>query len=231
VATKKTNLELVLNGILAENPIFRLALSMCPAVAMTTTIMNGLMLGVAVFFVQVFSSCTIAIGKNLIHPRIRIPTYVLVIGTWVTVIDMVLAAFFPVAYSAVGIFVKLIVAFAIITMRLEMFACKNTLQTSFWDGFGMGLGFLIGMVVLGAIRELFGMGTLLGYDVLGFKPLLFFVLPVAGFFVVGLLMGFFNYIETIYKQKKLRVIFNERQKSNMPTGGACVSSTTGPVGS
>ena len=231
MATKKTNLELVLNGLLAENPIFRLALSMCPAVAMTTTIKNGLLLGVAVFFVQVASSCTISVAKNLIHPRIRIPTYVLVIGTWVTVIDLTLAAYFPAAYSQVGIFVKLIVAFAIITMRLEMFACKNTLQTSFWDGFGMGMGFLIGMVVISAIRELLGLGTLLGYDILGFKPLLFFVLPIAGFFVVGLMMGFFNYIETVYNQKKLRLIFDERQKNNLPTNSSSASATVGPVGS
>lgn len=231
MATKKTNLELVLNGILDENPIFRLALSMCPAVAMTTTIMNGILLGVAVFFVQVASSCTIAIGKRLVHPRIRIPTYVLVIGTWVTVIDMVLAAYFPVAYSQVGLFVKLIVAFAIITMRLEMFACKNTLTTSFWDGFGMGMGFLIGMVVIGAIRELLGMGTLLGYDIMGFQPLLFFVLPVAGFFVVGLMMGFFNYVENVYKQKRLRTIFHESHKSNMPACNSCASPSVGPVGS
>ncbi|MCP4043430.1 MAG: electron transport complex subunit RsxE [Gammaproteobacteria bacterium] len=225
MATSKSNMELVLTGILDENPIFRLALSMCPAVAITTTVMNGILLGVAVFFVQVASSCTISLAKNYIHPRIRIPSYVLVIATWVTVIDMVLAAYFPVAYSQVGIFVKLIVAFAIITMRLEMFACKNSIQASFWDGFGMGMGFLVGMVLLGLVRELLGMGSILGYDVLGFPPLLFFVLPVAGFFVVGLMMGFFNYIETIYKQRKKRLYINERAKENMP--GTCDSCAGG----
>ncbi len=152
-------MELVVTGILAENPIFRLALSMCPAVAMTTTVMNGLLLGVAVLFVQVASSCTISLVKKFIHPRIRIPSYVLVIATWVSVIDMMLAAYFPAAYAQVGIFVKLIVAFAIITMRLEMFACKNTVTASFWDGFGMGMGFLVGMILLGVIREFFGMGS------------------------------------------------------------------------
>ena len=198
--TTKSNMQLILNGILSENPIFRLALSMCPAVAMTTTVMNGFMMGVAVLFVQVASSSTIAIVKDFIHPRIRIPTYTLVIATWVTVIDMVLAAYMPEAYSKVGIFVKLIVAFAIITMRLEMFASKQPLQASFFDGFGMGLGFLIGMITIGFIRELLGLGTVLGHDVLGFRPLLFFVLPAAGFFVVGLMMGFFNYIETAFQQ-------------------------------
>lgn len=124
------------------------------------------------------------------------------IATWVTVIDLILAAYMPVAYKAMGIFVKLIVAFAIITMRLEVFASKNRLIPSFWDGMGMGFGFLFGMVILGAIRELLGMGTLLGYDVLGFRPLLFFVLPAAGFFLVGFMMAIFNYVETVYNRKK-----------------------------
>ncbi|NNG07277.1 MAG: electron transport complex subunit RsxE [Desulfobacteraceae bacterium] len=202
---KKTNPQLFFNGILAENPIFRLALSMCPAVGITTTVMNGILLGIAVLFVQVFSSCTIAAIKNYIHPRIRIPTYTLTIATWVTVIDLILAAYMPEAYKAMGIFVKLIVAFAIITMRLEMFAAKNPIIPSFWDGFGMGLGFLLGMMTLGVIRELLGSGTLLGYDVLGVRPLLFFVLPAAGFFCVGFMMALFNYVELFFnrmKQKK-----------------------------
>ena len=202
MATDKSNFQLVVNGILNENPIFRLVLSMCPAVGISTTVMNGFLLGIAVLFVQVFSSVTIAIFKNKIHPRIRIPTYTLTIATWVTIIDMVLAAYLPEAYAKMGIFVKLIVAFAIITMRLEMFACKESVPASFWDGFGMGLGFMAGMMALGFVRELLGLGTVLGYDVLGFKPLLFFVLPFAGFFCVGLMMAFFNYIEIRYKRAK-----------------------------
>lgn len=202
MANDKTHLQLVANGILAENPIFKLALSMCPAVGISTTVMNGFMLGVAVLFVQVFSSVTISLFKNVIHPRIRIPTYTLTIATWVTVIDLVLAATLPGAYAKMGIFVKIIVAFAIITMRLEMFACKEKVSDSFWDGLGMGLGFLVGMMTIGVVRELLGSGTILGIDVLGFKPLLFFILPSAGFFVVGLMMAFFNYIEIVYKRSK-----------------------------
>ncbi|MEN8256811.1 MAG: electron transport complex subunit RsxE [Thermodesulfobacteriota bacterium] len=202
MATDKSNFQLITNGILNENPIFRLVLSMCPAVGISTTVMNGLMLGIAVLFVQVFSSVTISIFKNVIHPRIRIPTYTLAIATWVTVIDLVLAAYLPEAYAKMGIFVKLIVAFAIITMRLEMFACKESVNASFWDGIGMGLGFMVGMMAIGFVRELLGLGSLMGYDLLGFKPLLFFVLPSAGFFVVGLMMAFFNYIEIAYKKAK-----------------------------
>jgi len=193
---------LFFNGILSENPIFRLALSMCPAVGISTNVMNGILLGVAVLFVQVFSSCTISAIKNYIHPRIRIPTYTLTIATWVTVIDLVLAAYVPAAYKEMGIFVKLIVAFAIITMRLEMFAAKNPLIPSFWDAVGMGLGFLFGMVTLGAVREILGSGTLLGFDLLGAKPLLFFILPAAGFFVVGFMMAIYNYMDLVFKRMK-----------------------------
>lgn len=175
---------------------------MCPAVGISTTVMNGFLLGVAVLFVQVFSSVTISIFKNKIHPRIRIPTYTLTIATWVTVIDLVLAAYMPGAYAKMGIFVKLIVAFAIITMRLEMFACKESVKDSFADAIGMGLGFMVGMMVIGVVRELLGLGTILGYDILGFKPLLFFILPSAGFFVVGLMMAFFNWLEIEYKRRK-----------------------------
>jgi electron transport complex protein RnfE len=202
VANDKTTLQLLSRGILSENPIFRLALSMCPAVGISTTVMNGVLLGIAVLFVQVFSSVTISIFKNLIHPRIRIPMYTLTIATWVTVIDLVLAAYLPEAYARMGIFVKLIVAFAIITMRLEMFACKEGVKDSFWDAFGMGIGFMVGMMVIGLVRELLGSGAIFGYDILGFKPLLFFILPSAGFFVVGLMMAFFNWIELYYKRSK-----------------------------
>jgi electron transport complex protein RnfE len=189
-------------GILKENPIFKLALSMCPAVGISTSVMNGILLGTAVIFVQVCSSCTISLIRNYIHPKIRIPTYTLTIATWVTVIDLVLAAYVPVAYKAMGMFVRLIVAFAIITMRLEMFASKEPLGKSFWDGLGMGLGFMVGMVTLGFVRELLGSGMILGFDVLGFKPLLFFILPSAGFFVVGLMMAFFNWTEVVYNRRK-----------------------------
>ncbi|MBQ9817584.1 MAG: electron transport complex subunit RsxE [Proteobacteria bacterium] len=194
--------QLVARGLLSQNPVFKLALSMCPAVGMSTSIKTGLMLGVAVLFVQVFSSLTISLFKNWIHPRIRIPTYTLTIATWVTVIDLVLSAAFPAAYAEMGIFIKLIVAFAIITMRLEMFACKETVSDSLFDAVGMGLGFMFGMVTIGFVRELLGSGMVFGYDLLGFKPLLFFILPCAGFFVVGLMMAFFNWIEAKYRDAR-----------------------------
>ncbi|MGB9615791.1 MAG: electron transport complex subunit RsxE [Desulfomonilaceae bacterium] len=189
------NVRLVWNGLIPENPIFRLALSLCPAVAVTTSVKNGLLLGLAVLFVQVFSSCTVTTFKSFIHPRIRIPAYVVVIALWVTVIDMILPVISPDVYKQVALFVKLIVVFAIIISRLELFASKEPFVPSFFDGVGMGLGFTFGLCVTGAIREFFGAGQLFGYDILGFKPLLIMILPAGGFFVIGFIMATFNWLE------------------------------------
>jgi len=186
---------LLLNGIFAENPVFRLALSLCPAVAVTTTVANGIMLGVAVLFVQVASSVTVALTRQWIHPRVRIPIYTIIIAVWVSTIDMVLAGFYPALYAQVGLYVKLIVAFAIIISRLEVFASRMPLIPTFWDGLGMGLGFLFALVVIGAFRELLGSGAILGHAITAEKPLLFFALPAGGFFSIALLMAFFNFVE------------------------------------
>jgi len=187
--------QLVLNGIFAENPVFRLALSLCPAVAVTTTVANGLILGVAVLLVQVLSSATVSLAHGVIHPRVRIPVYTIIIAVWVSAIDMLLAAFVPALYAQVGLYVKLIVAFAIIISRLEVFASRYPLVPSLWDAFGMGMGFLLALVVIGALRELLGNGSLFGVALAPRKPLLFAALPAGGFFTIALLMGFFNWIE------------------------------------
>jgi electron transport complex protein RnfE len=193
---------LLLNGIFAENPVFRLALSLCPAVAVTTTVMNGVMLGVAVLLVQVLSSVTVALVRRGIHPRVRIPVYTIIIAVWVSAIDMVLAGFFPSLYAQVGLYVKLIVAFAIIISRLEVFASRQPLIPTFFDGLGMGLGFLFALVTIGAFRELLGSGAILGHQIVSGKPLLFFALPAGGFFSIGLLMAFFNVVERRFAKRK-----------------------------
>ncbi len=187
--------ELILNGIFAENPVFRLALSLCPAVAVTTTVANGFILGIAVLAVQVLSSVTVALVRGFIHPRVRIPVYTIIIAVWVSAIDMALAAFTPALYAQVGLYVKLIVAFAIIISRLEVFASRQPLVPAFWDGFGMGLGFLLALVVIGAMRESLGAGSLAGFAFVRTKPLLFFALPAGGFFSIALLMAFFNWLD------------------------------------
>ena len=187
--------DLLLNGIFGENPVFRLALSLCPAVAVTTTVMNGVLLGVAVLLVQVLSSLTVTLTRRWIHPRVRIPIYTIIIAVWVSIIDMLLAAFTPALYAQVGLYVKLIVAFAIIISRLEVFASRQPLVPSFFDGLGMGLGFLLALVVIGAMRELLGNGSLAGIPLAPGKPLLFFALPAGGFFSISLLMALFNRVE------------------------------------
>ena len=187
--------QLIRNGIFAENPVFRLALSLCPAVAVTTTVLNGLLLGVAVLCVQVLSSVTVTLAKGLIHPRVRIPVYTVVIAVWVSCIDMALAAFTPALYAQVGLYVKLIVAFAIIISRLEVFASRQPLVPSFFDGLGMGLGFLIALLTIGAFRELLGNGSFAGVPLAPGRPLLFFALPAGGFFSIALLMALFNRVE------------------------------------
>lgn len=187
--------KLILNGIFAENPVFRLALSLCPAVAVTTTVLNGLTLGVAVLAVQVLSSVTATLTRRYIHPRVRIPVFTIIIAVWVSAIDMTLAAFTPTLYAQVGLYVKLIVAFAIIISRLEVFASRHPLVPSFFDGLGMGLGFLLALVSIGALRELLGAGSLVGIQIAPGKPLLFFALPAGGFFSIALLMAFFNWVE------------------------------------
>lgn len=188
-------LQLLFNGIISENPVFRLALSLCPAVAVTTTVLNGLILGIAVLAVQVLSSLTVTIARGVIHPRVRIPVYTIIIAVWVSAIDMTLAAFTPALYAQVGLYIKLIVAFAIIISRLEVFASRQPIVPTFFDGLGMGLGFMLALVVIGALRELLGSGSFAGIPVFPVKPLLFFALPAGGFFSIALLMAFFNALE------------------------------------
>ena len=194
--------QLLLNGIFSENPVFRLALSLCPAVAVTTTVWNGIFLGVAVLLVQVLSSVTVALLHGRIHPRVRIPAYTIIIAVWVSVIDMTLAATAPMLYAQVGLYVKLIVAFAIIISRLEVFASRYPVAPSFFDGLGMGLGFLFALVTISALRELLGNGSLLGVRLVPGHPLLFFALPAGGFFTIALLMALFNALEARFAAGK-----------------------------
>ncbi|MCX8027120.1 MAG: electron transport complex subunit E [Thermodesulfovibrionales bacterium] len=193
--------ELVLNGIVKENTIFKLALSLCPAIAVTSSLRNGVLMGVAVLFVQVMVNMTISLMRNFIHPRIRLPIFMLVISGWVTVTDMTMAAFAPDAYKQMGLYIQLIVAFASILARAEMFASKNNVVPSMFDGLGMGLGFLFALTVISFFRELLGKGAIWGMPIIDAKPLLIMVLPAGGFFAVGILMGLFNWLDRKYLAK------------------------------
>jgi len=194
-------LDLIKNGIFRENTIFKLALSLCPSIAVTNNLRNGVLMGIAVLFVQVMVNTTISSMRNFIHPRIRLPIFMLIISGWVTVTDMTMAAFAREAYKQMGLYIQLIVAFASILARAEMFASKNKIAPSMFDGIGMGLGFLFALTIISFFRELLGKGSLWGFQIINAKPLLIMILPAGGFFAVGILMGFFNWMEKRFSKK------------------------------
>jgi len=193
--------ELIKNGIIKENTIFKLALSLCPSIAVTNNLKNGVLMGVAVLFVQTMVNATISLMRKFIHPRIRLPIFMLVISGWVTITDMSMAAAVPDVYKQMGLYIQLIVAFASILARAEMFASKNKIAPSMFDGIGMGLGFLFALTVISFFRELLGKGSLWGMPIVNTKPLLIMILPAGGFFAVGVLMAFFNWIDVRFFKK------------------------------
>jgi len=194
-------LDLIKNGIFKENTIFKLALSLCPSIAVTNNLRNGVLMGAAVLFVQVMVNITISLMRKIIHPRIRLPIFMLVISGWVTVTDLTMAAFAPEAYKQMGLYIQLIVAFASILARAEMFASKNKVTPSMFDGIGMGLGFLFALTVISFFRELLGKGSLWSFPIIHAKPLLIMILPAGGFFAVGILMAFFNWMSMRHESK------------------------------
>lgn len=191
----KSNWELIKNGMFGENTIFRMAISLCPSIAVTNGMKNGMALGIAVIFVQTMVNATVSLMRNFIHPKIRIPIFMLIIAGYVTIIDLLMATYARPIYKEIGLYIQIIVAFASIFARAEVFANKNKLIPSICDGFGMGLGFLLAMLVISFFRELLGKGELFGYSIIAGNPLLIMILPAGGFLAVGLLMGFFNWID------------------------------------
>lgn len=196
MSTDKINYGTIIkNGIFGENPVFRLALSLCPAVAVTGGVKNGFLMGVAVLFVMTMVNATVSLLRKVINPKVRIPSYMFIIATWVTVTDQVMAATQRAVYKEMGLYIVLIVAFAIVLSRAEMFASKNKLLPSIVDGASMGLGFLLALVLLGMFREFLGKGSLWGVQLLPGKPVLIMIMPAGGFFAMGLMMGWLNWID------------------------------------
>ena len=192
---QKTTLKSVfLNGIITENPTFRLVLGTCPTMAVTTSATNGIGMGAAATFVLVGSNIVISLLRNFIPDKIRIPSFIVVICTFVTMVQMFMQAFLPSLYSSLGIFLPLIVVNCIILARAEAFASKNTVLHSAADGIGMGIGFTLALTLIGSIREILGNGTIFGATVFAasFKPMLLLILPAGGFIVYGLLLALFN---------------------------------------
>jgi len=200
--TGKVNyLELITNGIVKENTIFKLALSLCPAIAVTSGLKNGVLMGLAVLFVQTMVNITISLMRKFTHPKVRLPIFMLVISGWVTITDLAMAATVPDVYKQMGLYIQLIVAFASILARAEMFASKNKVMPSMADGIGMGIGFLFALTVISFFRELLGKGSLWGIPIVNTKPLLIMILPAGGFLAVGILMALFNWIDSRYMKK------------------------------
>ena len=186
--------KIFMNGIINENPTFRMVLGMCPTLAITTAVFNGIGMGLATTAVLVCSNLFISLLRKVIPDAIRIPAFIVVIATFVTIVQLVIKAFLPALDAALGMFIPLIVVNCIIFGRAEAFAFKNKPLASVVDGLGMGLGFTCAITLICAVRELFGVGTLLGYQIMpaSYMPMDLLVKPAGGFIVLGLMMALMN---------------------------------------
>jgi len=202
---KKTRPMVILkNGIVDENPIFRLLLGMCPTLAITTAAVNGIGMGLAATFVLVGSNVVISLLRNFIPSKIRIPAFIVVIATFVTIVQLVMKAYLPSLDKALGLYIPLIVVNCIIIARAEAFAYKNTVGASFLDGIAMGVGFTIALVIVASIREVFGNGSIFGVSLFGenFPAALGMVSPSGGFITLGLVIALINKIGSMRQKKK-----------------------------
>ncbi len=183
-----------LNGICWENPTFRLMLGLCPTLAVTVTAINGLGIGLAAMFVLLGSNIMVSLIKNYVPPQVRIPCYILIIATFVTIAKLLLQAYVPMLYARLGLFVDIMVVNCIILGRAEAFASKNSVGISAVDALGMGLGFTLATVTIGSIREILGSGSFFGKMVMaeGFNPAIGMILPPGAFLTIGLIMAGLN---------------------------------------
>lgn len=186
-------IKILLNGVIKENPTFVLMLGMCPTLATTTSAINGMSMGLATIFVLICSNLVISLIKKLTPDMVRIPVFVVVIASFVTILQMVMQAFVPGIYATLGLFIPLIVVNCIILGRAEAFACKNGPIESIFDGIGIGLGFTIGLTALGVVREILGAGSVFGITLLPESlNMLLFVLPPGAFITLGFLVAIVN---------------------------------------
>ena len=189
----KSKVSILTNGIIKENPVLRLVLGTCSCLAVTTAVSSALGMGAAFTFVLVCSNILISLLRNVIPAKVHLPCYIVIIAGFVTIVQMVMHAYMDSLYTALGVFLPLIVVNCIILGRAEMFACKNTVVDSALDGLGIGLGFTLSLTVIGTIRELLGSGAVFGYSLgtADYMPLVFVLAP-GGFLVLGYLMVVFN---------------------------------------
>ena len=200
--TKNPYVRQLIGGIVDNNPTFVQLLGMCPTLAVTTSVLNGLGMGLAVTAVLVCSNFVISVLRRVIPHKVRIASYVVIIAGFVTAIDLLMQAYLESLSSSLGLFIPLIVVNCVILARAEAFASKNKPLLSAVDGLGMGLGVTAAMTILSAIREILGNGTFLGYPVPGFEPAIVFILPPGGFLTLGLVIAGVNYLRTRKERSK-----------------------------
>ena len=190
--------KILKNGLIYENPTFVQVIGMCPTLAVTSSAINGLGMGLSTALVLLCSNAVISMMRKIIPDKIRIPAFVVVIATFVTIVGLLLKAYVPTLDQALGLYIPLIVVNCIILARAESFASKNGAIASALDGIGMGLGFTLALTILGSVREIFGAGTLFGLSLFGasYQPALLFILPPGAFLTLGFLMAGFNKIRS-----------------------------------
>ena len=187
-----SRLRIITKGIISGNPIFVLVLGMCPTLGTTTSAVNGLGMGLATTFVLMLSNLVISLIAGLIPSKVRIPSFIVVIAVFVTVVQLIMQAYVPALYETLGLFIPLIVVNCIVLGRAEAFASKNKPLDSFLDGLGSGMGFTLGLTLLGAVRELLGSGAFFGWKMLPGDGMLVFILAPGAFIALGYLMVLFN---------------------------------------
>jgi Na+-translocating ferredoxin:NAD+ oxidoreductase subunit E len=191
----------LLKGIWNENPVFRLVLGMCPVLAVSTSVKNGLGMGIAATFVLLCSNIVISLVKGIIPDKVRIPCFIIIIASFVTVVDLLMNAFAHSLHNSLGIFIPLIVVNCIILGRAEAFASKNPVHLAILDALGMGLGFTFALFVLSSVREILGNGTFLGISLSINQPALIMILPPGAFLALGFIIGAMNYIQHSIQKK------------------------------
>ena len=193
----KIDLKEFLKGIISENPTFVLALGLCPTLAVSTTLANAIGMSIATIFVLLGSNIIISLIKNFIPSKIRIPSYIIIIATFVTITELLIKAYSPTLDRSLGIYVPLIVTNCIVFGRAEAFASKSNLTNSILDALGMGVGFSWALILISVIREFLGLGKIFGNTVIGgFEPIFLFAMPSGALLVIGILMGFFNFLKS-----------------------------------
>jgi electron transport complex protein RnfE len=179
-------------GLMRENPVFVLLLGMCPTLGVTSTAINGMGMGLATLFVLLMSNIVVSLVKDLIPDKVRIPSFIVIIATFVTIVDLVMAGYLPTLHEQLGLFIPLIVVNCIVLGRAEAFASKQSFLSSLIDGLGMGLGFTFALVLLGSVREIIGSLSIFGYKFLEGDGVLVFILPPGAFLALGYLIAIMN---------------------------------------